>query len=197
MNLNWYYSDENGLVGVGTFQFNDAENDVKGLKSGSIKGLDLNFEENVEYMMANAVYKSIGENKWMYAWFESGPNDNNIITRGSGNMDFVIRYHGVAEMNSETFMFEIKDVKLASSKLHLAGGVAYNNYDAGNYTWAYSMKNLGFSWISVKSSSEINGLFNGKRQNGADYPWYKSYNYISIGGDDDIDQKAIKAGYDR
>lgn len=71
---------------------------------------------------------------------------------------------------------------------YVVGNTAYNPMDAGNFVWGVAMSKLGFDYATVKVSSEVNAVINGKRQNNQGLG-------ITWGGDSPADQKAIAAGY--
>ena len=75
----------------------------------------------------------------------------------------------------------------SSEKLFVVDGVAYNDFDAGNYLWGVAMNRLGFSYEFSRIGSELNGFFNGKSQNGGFG--------ITLVGDSPRDQKAIRNGF--
>ena len=91
-------------------------------------------------------------------------------------------------------------------RLYVAGDRAFNQHDAGNYLWGRSMKILKVNYLIVKAASEFNAFYNGKLQ----YPYKRNgekienldFNRISLrrltlGGDSNTDQRAIRKGYFR
>jgi hypothetical protein len=80
-------------------------------------------------------------------------------------------------------------------RLTIIGSYAYNNKDAGNLLWGYSMQKLSMDFDVIKLCSELNAFYNGKLQNSLwdrSMPWIKK---ITGTGDSRADQTSIRMGY--
>jgi hypothetical protein len=122
-----YNYDEDGNMGDKTLDlvFNDTKSAdplaadgttiLDDFTGGYLTGVDLNFESSFDmYMNLSGANEDKGFfGKYLYAKSESV----------AGNLDFTT----YPELNK--------------NKLHMAGGVTYNFYDAGNFLWVWLWKN--------------------------------------------------------
>ncbi len=155
--------DEEGTI-LERFNFND-QNDAKLVEKGKLS-LDLRFSKMTKYYLKKSGVD--GQKNILYRYPYAF-----IKSLAHGDMDFV-QY--------------LAQYSKTDNVLYIAGNIAYNNYDAGNFLWGLAMKKLGFDYGSVEFGSELNGFFNSKRQNGKGYG-------VTLGGDSPEDQKAIRKGY--
>ena len=156
------------FTGRQSFEFNDIGLDIKDLREGNLT-LDFVSEKRLNQIIDY-----------------SGVKDQNLISRWSyaatesfgGKMDYRQYY--------------------SNNKLSIINGVGYNQADAGNHTWGFAMKTMGFGSITARSAAEINAFFFAKKNNGQG-DWehsshiFRFLNNISWGGDF-ADQIAIQNG---
>lgn len=158
-----------------TFRFNNSDDadrfELSPAADNYLSGIEVDFlENNIESMVErgtdDAKDLSLKE-KYKYIYNES---------MGGGKLDYCCR-------------------DFDDDKLYLAGGRAYDNFDAGNFVWGNAMSELGVPWDLVKLGSEFNGWWNGKAQNGEWSPGDPWYERITPLGDSSEDQTAIRHGY--
>jgi len=168
-------TDKNGKVthteAVG-FSFNDIDLDKKEIKSGAMK-VSLITDSQIGNAMIKSGATDPGENSLTYIERESRPrNDESILSgKSNGKLDFI----GTNETNIISY-----------GNLHISGGVAYNDYDFGNFLWGQAGKQLGFGLSTLKFAAHLNNAVNGKSDNPG-----KEHRIL----DSVADQRAIRNGY--
>ena len=76
---------------------------------------------------------------------------------------------------------------------YILDGIAYDNFDAGNFLWGMAMRFLNVPYAFVKAGSELNAVLWSKDQNKIHYKnWLDSFEWS---GDAARDQRAIRRGY--
>lgn len=159
-----------------TFRFNNPD-DANRFGNPSAKnvltGIDENYlSDNLDKLVGGGINPAKNMNiadKYQYIYEES---------MSGGNLDYAY---------SEGFV--------NNPRLFIIGGMAYDNYDAGNFVWGNAMKKLGVPFELVKMGSEYNGFWNGKLQNQG---WNNSQSWIrriTWTGDSPEDQRAIHRGF--
>ena len=160
------------FTGGQSFSFNDYEDDMAGIKSGTLTLRVVNDDEIRSIMTKSGVMKQANrESQWSFIERESRPlGDEGILSdsKSSGYMD----YQNFTQRNFNS--------------LNIVNGVAYNNPDYGNFLWGQGGKQLGFSYSTLRVSSHVNNAFNSRSDNPT-----IPYRILDSSGD----QRAIKNGY--
>ncbi len=144
------------IIHYNIHQFNDPKSDVPNMKKltekygNKAKLLYLKSEEDVHKYIddAGATSKEARADEWKYAKKESiGKMDFWSVTLSQESEAGGIEYDDVMSDRGAFYVFE-------------GSGDAYNTMDAGNYLWAGSMKNLGFSELISRLGAHYNNATN-------------------------------------
>ena len=84
-------------------------------------------------------------------------------------------------------------------KLTIINGTGYNDRDAGNYLWGYSMGMMGYTSLTARTGAEMNAWWSAKLSNPGmastnSNPVMRWFENRSWGGDSAADQRAIQNG---
>lgn len=179
-----YDFDLQKTVTLFSFKFNDIRSDRSILEERLvfISRNDIN-----GVMQRNGVHSDEAQKSpWKYIERESRPEGDESLLSGKseGRLDHV---------KSESYFW---GGIIYSSRLHvvlptLEGdgvGMAYNDFDFGNFLWGQAGKQLGFSLFTLSNAAQLNHMVNGR-----------SDNPDKVGPldlrDDPADQRAIEAGH--
>ncbi len=201
----------------------DGKKDIVFNEDGSYKGTENdNFFHNLWYGTRGIVNDANGSASSYFSFnnpddadrFELNPNDDkylsgvntnflknnleSIVNRGTQDaqgLSLVDKYKYIYNESMGGGKLDYCCTDFNSDELYLIGGVAYDNYDAGNFVWGRSVAVLGVPFDIAVLASEFNGFWNGKKQNGEWFPGESVWDRITWLGDSDDDQKAIKRGY--
>ncbi|MNE12272.1 hypothetical protein D3C80_1050600 [compost metagenome] len=160
-----------------SFSFNDAIDPARFLKKEGdfLKGVDLYFSNKMESKLTK-IMSSKGDLKMK-------------------NANIYDKYMFVYNESMQGGQFDFAG-SFAPDRLTILDGIAYNNFDAGNYLWGFAMAKMNVSAILTHWGSEYNGFWNGKIQNvkmGQSPP--TGWKRITWKGDSAEDQRAIFNGY--
>jgi RHS repeat-associated protein len=169
--------DENGnenFTGGQSFGFNDIETDqsiISDLRSG---GISLNILSNAD--IEGLVNKS-------------GANDQNVFSRWS----FAIGESPAAgKLDFSTYS------KIKTGTFNIINGMAYNIKDAGNYTWGFAMRKMGFTETTAHIGANLHAWYFGIQDNGPGSqnpdPFIRWFENKTWSGDSKSDLRAITNG---
>ncbi|GEM53760.1 polymorphic toxin type 44 domain-containing protein [Empedobacter brevis] len=155
----------------GKYNFNDPVNDPKAIEEGIITEVLFITKEDIELEMEYGLMGSEKENSLTFIERESIPRgeESNLSGESNGQLDF-----------------KNGGMNISPVGLHLVNGIAYNDYDYGNFLWGQAGKRLGFSHPTLSAGGHLNNAINGKKDN----PGLTNGIY-----DSPEDQRAIRNGY--
>ncbi len=163
----------------GTYEFNDTKEDTKAIQSGKITRLVFISDTEIKQQMIDNGSTTIKETPQSYIERESRPKGSKSIISGKiseGKLDHV----------STSPLVKSDALHIVEGNSSNQDGVAYNNYDFGNFLWGQAGKQLGFGISTLKAAAHINNAVNGRRDNPG----------VNIGIlDSPSDQRAIRNGY--
>ncbi|UIR57990.1 polymorphic toxin type 44 domain-containing protein [Sphingobacterium sp. SRCM116780] len=163
----------------GTYEFNDPVNDVEGIKSGKINQVSVISEADINQQMKENGSTTTTENSLVYIERESRPIGNSSRLSGDsrGKLDQVATASIVGGGNT---------LHLVNGNGSSKTGVAYNNFDFGNFLWGQAGKQLGFNIFTLEAAAHLNNAINGRKDNPG----------VAVGIlDSPEDQRAIRAGF--
>ncbi len=163
---------------IGRYNMNDPKADAKDIKAGRITKVRFISESQIKGEMVRNGSKTTTENRWKYIERESRPSGRESILSGtsSGKLDHV----------ATSPLVDYGTLHLVNGNGAKDSGMAYNNFDFGNFLWGQAGKTLGFSLTTLKSAAHINNAVNGQSDN----PGLNTGILDSPG-----DQAAIEAGF--
>ncbi|MGV0752012.1 hypothetical protein [Empedobacter brevis] len=111
----------------GKYNFNDPVNDPKAIEEGIITEVLFITKEDIELEMEYGLMGSEKENSLIFIERESIPRgeESNLSGESNGQLDF-----------------KNGGMNISPVGLHLVNGIAYNDYDYGNFLWGQAGKDL-------------------------------------------------------
>ena len=121
---------------TGRYNMNDPKEDAKDIRAGRITKVKFITGSDIKNQMVKNGTKNLTENKWTYIERESRPAGRESIMSGisSGKLDHV----------ATSSLVSPKTLHLVNGNGASNSGMAYNNFDFGNFLWGQAGKTMGF-----------------------------------------------------
>ncbi|MCC5946084.1 MAG: hypothetical protein JJT94_14235 [Bernardetiaceae bacterium] len=171
---------ENSQTGEiqGRYDFNDPINDAASIPKQIDRVVFISSEDISQQMIDNGS-TTTKENSWVYIERESRPKGTSSLLSGksSGLLD---------QVSSNKTIVKAFALHLVAGNGAKKTGIAYNDFDFGNFLWGQAGKKLGFSIGTLLMAAHLNNAVNGRSDNADIKPGV----FDSPG-----DQRAIQAGF--